>query len=145
MIVVGEEKKPSLDELAHFGVKGMHWGQRKAEEPAHPNYTKGMRKNDESVHGKAGVRRINERMNRGASRKEAQHSEDVRRATTRLIAIGAAYAVTMLVAEGSMHVSNLAEANRSAARTAGPAISSTSAGTPYIKPRGGAHDITTLK
>lgn len=26
-------EKPPLDELAHFGVKGMHWGQRKSEIP----------------------------------------------------------------------------------------------------------------
>lgn len=29
-VFVGEENKPSLDELAHYGVKGMKWGQKKA-------------------------------------------------------------------------------------------------------------------
>lgn len=29
-VILSEEEKPSLDELAHFGVKGMKWGVKKA-------------------------------------------------------------------------------------------------------------------
>ena len=32
-MIAGQEDKPPLDELAHFGVKGMKWGRRKAEPP----------------------------------------------------------------------------------------------------------------
>ena len=28
-MILGEEEKPSLEDLAHYGVKGMHWGSRK--------------------------------------------------------------------------------------------------------------------
>lgn len=35
-MIVGEKKKPSLDEqtLAHFGVKGMRWGVRRQSSPS---------------------------------------------------------------------------------------------------------------
>lgn len=29
-MISGQEDKPSLDDLAHHGIKGMHWGVRKA-------------------------------------------------------------------------------------------------------------------
>lgn len=30
MVFINEQQKPTLEELAHYGVKGMHWGVRKA-------------------------------------------------------------------------------------------------------------------
>jgi hypothetical protein len=32
-MILGEEEKPPLDELVHFGVKGMRWGVRKGDHP----------------------------------------------------------------------------------------------------------------
>lgn len=32
-MIVNDIAKPSLDELAHFGIKGMHWGVRKDDHP----------------------------------------------------------------------------------------------------------------
>lgn len=35
-MIIGQEEKPPLNELAHFGIKGMKWGQRKPEDPPTP-------------------------------------------------------------------------------------------------------------
>lgn len=36
-MILGVDEKPSIDDLAHFGVKGMHWGVRKAAPASAPN------------------------------------------------------------------------------------------------------------
>lgn len=32
-MISADQEKPSLDELTHFGIKGMHWGIRKNRKP----------------------------------------------------------------------------------------------------------------
>lgn len=143
MTVGGE--KPSLDELAHFGVKGMRWGIRSADQPLHPNYTSRMRSNDRRAHGKRAVERINKHLNDGETRDEALRREDVRNARQRLAAAGALYAGSLLVRHGSVQVSMLAEKNRAAARDSKVGIASAAAPINFVKPRSGVHNITTMK
>jgi len=68
------------DYLAHFGVPGMKWGQRKRELNAdNPNYTNDQRKRDKQVYGRGGAKRINKNLNRGDSISTARGSEKLRR------------------------------------------------------------------
>lgn len=69
------------DYLAHFGVKGMRWGVRKASESknANPNYTVKQRRRDAQVYGMRGQRRINKAMNKGDSLSIARGDEKTRR------------------------------------------------------------------
>lgn len=68
--------------LAHYGVEGMRWGQRKRE-LAKPNegYTNDQRKRDQQVYGRGGVKRINKNLNSGDSISTARGSEKLRRDT----------------------------------------------------------------
>lgn len=152
-MIVGEEK-PSLDELSHFGVKGMKWGVRKGVTPPNSSYTPRMRQLDEKQHGPRAVERINTNMNQGLTRQQALHKEDVRNAYQRLAVIGAVVAANIVAEHGSTQISRLstnigekANANRAAAKVADATIKigSKAAKTPYVKPRRGVHNITTMK
>lgn len=95
------EEKPPLEELVHFGVKGMRWGVRKDKSRDEPNsdYTLSQRTRDKREHGKGAVKRINRNMNSGLTRKEAVTKERVRRnAISDTISLGimAASAYVML-------------------------------------------------
>jgi hypothetical protein len=152
-MILGGEEKPPLDELAHFGVKGMHWGQHKAVS-MHPSYTARMQANDHMQYRGNSVQRINAHLNSGLTRKEALHKEDVRKVKQTLIIAGAAFTLTLLAHSGATpisslasHVADRAEANRAASKLAEStiAIGSKAAKLAYAKSHGGAFNITTLK
>lgn len=134
------EKKPSLSELKHYGVKGMRWGVRKAHSPVNVDYTDRMRANDRRRHGKRAVERINQRMNQGQSRDKALEREDIRNTRQRLALVGAVYAGTYLARYGAQRIDGV--------RPDGSpdAITATLAKVNYVKPnRHGVHKITTMK
>jgi hypothetical protein len=150
-MTVGGDIKPSLNELAHHGVKGMKWGKQK-DEPDNPKYTKQMRAHDLSQHGARAVGRINQHLNAGGTRAQALEREDVRNARQRLAVAGAVILTGLLadhgnVAAGSLktYVGNRANDNRAAAKSAAVGIGSSAAKTPFVKPRRGVFDITTMK
>ena len=68
------------DYLAHYGVKGMKWGTRKASRNS--GYSSKQRKEDRSLYGAGGERRINRSMNRGHNIKSARSKEVLRRDRT---------------------------------------------------------------
>lgn len=144
-MIVGEGNKIPLSVVAHFGVKGMKWGQRKAGTSTHPTYTPRKQANDRQQHGKRAVARINDRLNQGETRDQALHREDVRNARQRLASAGAVYAAIMLLSHGSARVSDIAEANRASARDKTISIGVTAAKTSFVKPHRGVHNITTMK
>ena len=69
--------KPSLDTLAHYGVKGMKWGVRRRR---NENYTDKQRKQDRAIYGRGAERRVNKRMNQGYGIKGARAYEADRKA-----------------------------------------------------------------
>jgi len=68
------------NELAHYGVLGMKWGRRKAENlKSNPNYSVQQRKRDQQVYGTRGMRRINKAMNNGDAISVARGAEKTRK------------------------------------------------------------------
>lgn len=147
-------------ELVHYGVKGMHWGVRK-NTPTNSGYGANQQKTDKKNLGRGGVKRINRRMNKGATLDVARKQERSRRAKIRAgvslgvlfapeIAVGAHAANNVLKNSASVlaqKVAVKAETNRgraSAAATMGlPRQAST--GPNYSKKnRGGAYNITSV-
>lgn len=45
-MILGQDEKPPLDELMHFGVKGMHWGVRRDRASGASGHTNRMAKKD---------------------------------------------------------------------------------------------------
>jgi hypothetical protein len=76
------DDKPSLDELQHYGVKGMHWGVRKQPQLA-TGYSKGSYNYDKRELGSRSAKRINESVSKGLSLKDARLSEQKRKAKNR--------------------------------------------------------------
>lgn len=88
---LGEELMHSSD-VIHYGVKGMHWGVRKdrsgggmtrkqrkaAENVKNPNYSNRDQTRDALIHPQGAVKRINRRMNKGATLSEARKKEGQR-------------------------------------------------------------------
>lgn len=68
------------DYLAHYGVKGMKWGKRKAAQNS--GYSSTQRKEDRNLYGAGGERRINRSMNRGNNVRSARSKEVLRRDKT---------------------------------------------------------------
>lgn len=64
-----------VDELMHYGVKGMRWGVRKEAEPANHRYSEKRRTQDKVIYGAGGVKRINRRMNAGDTHAKAEAKE----------------------------------------------------------------------
>lgn len=135
------EEKPNLDDLVHFGIKGMKWGVRKNPEPDNRRYSQFNRQADLRSFGKRGVRRINSRMNSGQTYKQAVRRELGRKALAGAAILGATAAVMVLDAHGPKIASMIrqrAETNRGRA-------SALSIMTPLIaKKRRGAYKITEL-
>lgn len=64
----------SEDPLAHSGVKGMQWGQRR-----NPDYSKQQEKRDTQIYGRGGAKRINKNLNKGDQISTARGAEKTRR------------------------------------------------------------------
>lgn len=132
------------DMLKHFGVRGMHWGVRKAP-PLHPSISKRQNQNDQRDFGKGGAARINKRVHAGQTRKDAQGSEARRAALIKVGILGGAFALSLLAKHGdAIESSIITRAERNRGRDAIPAIMSEAAGLKYSKKRGGVYKITTL-
>lgn len=72
--------KATEDFLAHYGVEGMRWGQRRGElSKSNPDYNSDQRKRDKQIYGRGGVKRINKNLNSGDSISTARGSEKTRR------------------------------------------------------------------
>lgn len=116
-MIVGQEK-PSLDELAHHGIKGMHWGKRKtiSTVPSTP----------EEI--------------------QAHRAKIARRVVTGIAVarVAQVYGPVLLKAAG-VGVLTLANSNRTkAGESAILALSATASKIPYAKIAKGAYKITTM-
>ena len=156
--------------VAHYGVKGMHWGVRKGDSSggtpkltkaqlnaAHPDYGTRDRARDAIAHPAGAVKRINQRMNKGMDLRTARKKEGQR---TLLKAAGlvALYntpkilnAVDNMVATHGANtmagIRTKAQTNRGraqAAATMGLPSKPTNGPTYSKKSRQGVHKITTL-
>lgn len=78
--------------LAHYGVKGMKWGKRRAASNAPASgYSKYHQTQDLAAFGKGGPKRINRAMNKGKTRDEALKTErKIRNTKTATLVLGAA-------------------------------------------------------
>lgn len=90
------------DYLAHYGVKGMKWGKRKAAQNS--GYSSKQRKEDRSLYGAGGERRINRSMNRGHNVKSARSKEVLRRDKTIARARRAGMAAGLVGTGASMYL-----------------------------------------
>ncbi len=88
-------QKKTSDDLAHYGVKGMRWGVRRAE--ANPDYSQENRSADKKQFGRSGVRKINKRLNKGESYQKARKSVMRNRAMRNLAIAGALYAAPQIL------------------------------------------------
>ncbi len=139
-MIIGDQKPP-LVEVTHFGVKGMHWGVRRAEQPLHSSYSLKMRTEDRSRHGARAVSRINAQLHKGRTRAQALEREDTRNTYQRLAVVGGLVAAQIIASHGASRVILNATRNDS---TLGIAAKATKI--KYITPnRHGVHKITTLK
>ncbi|QEQ93873.1 hypothetical protein SEA_KARDASHIAN_8 [Streptomyces phage Kardashian] len=165
---------PSPGELAHYGVKGMKWGVRKAvsdklearakvkraENRPNKEYTRNLRAQDRRTHGNGGVKRINRRLNQGldlktARKKEARFQKNRKRAVKVSIAAARTYrkrkeiAATLLLVGGvvAQHVAVRAETKRgqaAAAEAMGLPRYATEGPTYSKKNRKGVYNISSL-
>lgn len=80
--------------LEHYGVKGMHWGQRKAANearaalPRQSGYSDGAHAVDKKKFGEKGANRINENMSKGMGYSDARKKEQKRRTNRRTMIVG---------------------------------------------------------
>ena len=160
-----QPSNPPRDDFAHYGVKGMHWGQRKAASsvgatpvrkikakdlPVHGRYSNRNRQADKATFGQRGVNRINKRMHKGQSYKKALTMEFLHNTAKATVGSGAVAAATILAHNGgllSQVVASKAHVNRGraqAAATMGLPSKPTNGPTYAKKSRGGAHKITSL-
>lgn len=137
--------------LVHYGVKGMHWGQRKSKnDDPNPAYSERRRAADKNLYGKGGVKRINRRVNNGMKLDKAQTREAWRKVGTgTAIAAGAKAALEIYAARDvlAQNIAKRAETKRgqaAAANIMGLPSKPTDGPTYSKKSRQGVHKITTL-
>jgi hypothetical protein len=134
------------DALSHFGVAGMHWGVRKAD---NPGYGSAMRTSDEATWGKSGVRRINDHMNAGKTHGEAIKSEQHRNLVKVALGVGLLALPPLIEAYGPTamsSISNKAQTNRGRASMANlRGLGAAESSEIFKKSRKGVYNITTLK
>jgi hypothetical protein len=98
------------NELAHYGVKGMKWGVKKADpnDNPSPKYSVQQRRKDLRDHGKRGVKRINRRLNKGQTLKKARGRETLRNTLQSASVVGALYAANFVRLAGPMVMQSIA-------------------------------------
>jgi hypothetical protein len=148
--IVGHEKPP-LQDLVHFGVRGMHWGVRKAR-PTGSGRQAGGRA-DRIIFGKHGAAAIKQRVAKGADAKEVRKTMRGRAIARGILAVYGAAVMRNLVRVGvplvKQAVTNAVLAKNTAkfanrGREAIPAIMRTAAKLKYAPLKGGAFVITDL-
>lgn len=139
-MVMNDEEKPSLDFLAHHGVKGMKWGNHKTAPVT------SVRDADVKRFGASGATRIAKNRDKGLSVKKAQKKEINRTRAEYSIAIGTVIVGHLLAAHGgslSSTIAKKADANR--ARNSVTALAKDSAKVNYAKKTfSGAYKIHTM-
>lgn len=146
-------EKPPLDELVHYGVKGMKWGVHKAQssERDTPNkgYSQRKRSSDRAAFGPRGVKRINRRMNAGKTYKQALRREYGRQLTK--AAAVSAVSTTLVVLDlygkhPATYTAKRAETKRgqAAAAAAMGLPRKASSGPSYAKQKRGVYNISSL-
>lgn len=153
-----DKKSETGKDLTHSGVKGMKWGVRKAENNK-PNegYSTANRRRDAVFHPSGGVKRINKRMNKGATLHKARIKEGQRTAV-KVAAIVAVYNSPRMIistinaldkygGEFASSVAQKAETNRgraNAAETMGLPRVPTEGPSYAKKSKGGAYKISSV-
>lgn len=156
------EKPESPEDLLHFGVKGMHWGVKKAAKPTHPDYGSSSQAYDKKNFGKGGVARINDRLHAGQTIKEARNAEYKHRKNVRRKVMAATVAVKyrrqiiggakvagavlgLVAGVAAQHIAVKAETNRGrAAAAAAMGISNKPHTIKYTTKKRGAYNISSL-
>ena len=140
-------RNPSPGELVHYGVKGMKWGIRRAEQNS--NYTQNQRSADKKTVGNRGVKKINKRMNKGETHPVARKKVTRNKALRNLAIVGAAYASGPLLHYGELTAGSIAQ--RAQTKRGQTATSEAlglprkaSSGPTYAKQRRGAYNISSL-
>lgn len=112
------EKKPSLEDLAHHGVKGMHWGVRKARTG---NIDRETSRLDRVAKGGGSVRdkvvalnsaKLTKVVRRGGLRSEAARNSKDLKAQRERLATGKATMKDVLKAYGSVSVVDVIRSTR---------------------------------
>lgn len=112
--------KPDLDELVHFGVKGMKWGHHKKSELApHESASKWQHQANRDQFGKRGARIINEKLHAGKDLKTAREetraelkSRHKKQAYAALAIYGAIRLAPLIAGSANQAMSNIAANKR---------------------------------
>lgn len=92
--------------LEHYGIKGMHWGQRKAANaarasiPRQAGYSDGAHAVDKKKFGQKGTDRINQNMSKGMGYSDARKAEVSRRRKRNTLIAGSYLAARALYVYG---------------------------------------------
>ena len=102
----------SKEVIQHYGVKGMHWGQRKAERaaaPRHPRYSSSAQAVDLKKFKQRGVDRINQNMHKGMDLTKARKAETTRRQRRNAMILGAYFVGRAAVVFGPQALQSAAD------------------------------------
>jgi hypothetical protein len=133
--------------IKHYGVKGMKWGVRRAEQNS--DYSDHQRTQDKKALGRSGVRKVNKRMNKGETHQVARKKVARNQALRNLAVAGALYASPQILAFSDNTVGSIAQraqtkrGQAAAAQAMGLPRNPTS-GPSYAKQRRGAYNISSL-